>query len=970
MAYKNPENPNCPNCNKSGLAILPVRYAVVPKEINATLPAPLGNKVSDVEIKYHKYALRTLRSGFLYLFHEKHARGSHITWEIYSVTEAGTLWKQLSLNATKMHSEPTCSTKGAHNIPASVVTIESPERCKRVWIAFSEHLWSSDTLRAFARDSALRDRRMQCFEPAAWITAGGYRHGLNATKENIEKILEYKPDFKERTLNGPEVLPSISAASGKHIPTSLTIQTTRYPSVSRVGQSTTLSAVMEKIGENNKSKNHPPIVLALWDAVGITHELNGFRNDTAGWVEKYNFERGQQVSAMLAIEGFKQALSKSASDRVEKFQQQIIDQGSEYKNLDRRRSNAENLRPGLRRKNELEVCAILEGWKQRKVPAMMFSTRLNISNEKIEPQRSIEIAQIQSEVEAFLIKRSNNADRNIEAAKENSWSKYEKYLGEDSASKKKLYQIFKENHDEFQKSVDRIKNERTMDLVEWLGSKYLVNAFSEFHQSNFEDGVVFDNSFGTAIFGINSSEVGRLKLDAWIKEAKASEANLLWRSIALNQSACLSELDEYLLEAERNAKANTPANADTLFVYVQKSLKAFVDTYKKFASLNASNTDAINKTAVAFGVPLNKIDTRKTDLVIMTAGDKLFKLFGLNGILDRQSEYLIQHLFTIRSLVDPQESINLIKSQIKNSPEVRRLILEQLRGRKRITAAGRLSGKSPYADALEKGWKNFKETSAKADGALKDARLALLIMLIEGFNFAKLMSDCMQKGDAKSWWSLAASGMTITSAMFDLASVPMKNSLPGKGDSLTYQRIKLIGGVLSAGAAAATVIIDLEANRKALARGDTGVAALYQFKIVFGLANVGTVALTTFTYAAPVIEKLTGSAAAATGARELGKRATSIVATRILFMAAGAWITVITFGIQILIWIFNKDELQSWCRLCPFGVANKVDAAFKSLKEQDIALQKVLIEMGMLEDKTPKDYPKVYPTLEEMMNHD
>lgn len=43
MAVINPTNPNCPDCNKSGLAILPVRYAVVPPVIKSSLPPHMGN---------------------------------------------------------------------------------------------------------------------------------------------------------------------------------------------------------------------------------------------------------------------------------------------------------------------------------------------------------------------------------------------------------------------------------------------------------------------------------------------------------------------------------------------------------------------------------------------------------------------------------------------------------------------------------------------------------------------------------------------------------------------------------------------------------------------------------------------------------------------------------------------------------------------------------------------------------------
>ncbi len=144
----NTNNPKCPNCNKNGLAILPVRYAVVPLEADATLPETLGDKVKDVKLKYHKYALRTLRQGFVYLFYEKHARGSILKWEVYGVSQAGTLWKKFSPYTTQSFvTEPACSIKG-HHIPASIIAIEKPEKCGKVWC--SGQVISDTTIGSFS----------------------------------------------------------------------------------------------------------------------------------------------------------------------------------------------------------------------------------------------------------------------------------------------------------------------------------------------------------------------------------------------------------------------------------------------------------------------------------------------------------------------------------------------------------------------------------------------------------------------------------------------------------------------------------------------------------------------------------------------------------------------------------------------------------------------------------------------------
>ena len=47
--------------------------------------------------------------------------------------------------------------------------------------------------------------------------------------------------------------------------------------------------------------------------------------------------------------------------------------------------------------------------------------------------------------------------------------------------------------------------------------------------------------------------------------------------------------------------------------------------------------------------------------------------------------------------------------------------------------------------------------------------------------------------------------------------------------------------------------------------------------------------------------------------------ATRVIAARILMMSVGAWVTVITIGLQVLIWVFTPDELEDWCEGCAFG---------------------------------------------------
>jgi hypothetical protein len=89
---------------------------------------------------------------------------------------------------------------------------------------------------------------------------------------------------------------------------------TRTPWHLRIGQAAQDVSAMQARCKKPDGGENTPHVLALWDAIGITHELNGYRNDAAGWLKKYGDERELQITAMSAIEGVKKALEKKVSD--------------------------------------------------------------------------------------------------------------------------------------------------------------------------------------------------------------------------------------------------------------------------------------------------------------------------------------------------------------------------------------------------------------------------------------------------------------------------------------------------------------------------------------------------------------------------------------------------------------------------------------------------------------------------------
>jgi hypothetical protein len=943
MASTNSNNPDCPNCNKSGLTILPVRYAVVPQNVDATLPEPLGNKVKDVKLAHYKYALRTLRQGFIYLFYEKHARGSHIKWEAYSVSATGTLWKQLSISALNhISDDPACSRTG-HNIPASVIAIEKPEKCGRVWMAFSEHAWSMATFSLFEKDIKARDRRMQTFNPAKWITTGGYRHGLEATEANLGQVLEFKDKLAYHTILATSEAPTLSKPDGSFVPARLEKQTTRYPSYNRKAQTKDVVALMKQAGEKPDGQVRPPVMIALWDAVGITHELAGFCHDVLGWVDKYSHERELELGAMNAIEGLKKALPEKAvaselHNQKTTYGPTALEHDLETSRNARRRANAAHM-PEPRRSQTLEVCDILEDWEAKGLKPGTLESELNFADALPEPGRSSQIKRIRGEAEQLLSTRSATAKAATKKVRATAWTKYQAKLDQTA------YEKFQRNHQTLMSSAERILEDRTGDLIAWLESPSLIAALSEFHTDDLVDGVVFDQQVGEAIHGMNASVKGGAKIDEWVRQMKTDESNLLWRAVALNQKQSMEELDAALAGAKTHQSERTLAATLGWTGYTTKSLKALADTYKKVISFQNANSSASSANgSKAFGVTLRPVNMHGIDKLVATTGDRLFKAFSVPGLADYASEKIIQHVFSLRAFVSAKDSSELIEAQAKNEGLVRSQQLQRLRSARVFLAADTPAIRTAQAEALGKAWEKFKTSDAKAAGAMKDARLALLVMLIEGVNFHKLIADCAIKNDAKSWWSLAASGVTITSNLFEIASVPAK-SLFG-AESWTYQRVKLAGGLFGSSASMIGAFLDIRDAFKFHGKGYTWIAGAYAFKGILSVANSGLTVAATFTYAAPLIGRITGNTTLGVATRVVGARASAVIGFRILFMSAGGWITAVSFGIQILIWIISDDALEEWCSLCIFGQKTNSRDAYRTIKTQADALEKALLEIG------------------------
>ena len=272
------DSSKCRTCERVGIPILPLRYAVLPKSreaIRSKLAAPtLGQGVKEVALEQHNYGLRILREGFLYVYLE-----ALDVWQSYAVTPQGHL--TLLRDYTKPSVAETqpldhaCVHK-AHDVSASFIHIPDIKKTPVIWLAFSQDAWTKKVLDNY-RKLDLRSQRMTKLDLTAFKTAPTKQPhtfeidpSLQSLYANVE---EYTKTEKEGWLRGGWL------EQLYHFGDSSTHDQFRtdYPvwSVHSYWNRHTRLGETKTIIENSKKKFQMPVAaVALMDTAGIIAELN------------------------------------------------------------------------------------------------------------------------------------------------------------------------------------------------------------------------------------------------------------------------------------------------------------------------------------------------------------------------------------------------------------------------------------------------------------------------------------------------------------------------------------------------------------------------------------------------------------------------------------------------------------------------------------------------------------------------
>lgn len=570
-----------------GLAIYPVRYAVVPDTsvfANVDLPGHMGKKVIDVALEHHKYALRLLREGFIYVYYHAHPNGKK--WDIFQVNEDAQL-AELNVKAFKK-GEILISCAGLDHF-----FIDEPDSQGNVDFAFSEHPWSKETLATMESDGATRDRRMQTLKPQVWIGNPDHSHGMTLTDKNLEKVFEFSDEYEayDQFDQSQVMAKPISDEQGKHDPKTLKLCTSMTPF--RMHHDA-LKDTVKEINIAPNSQRNQPMIFALWDAVGITRELNGFALDAAGWADSYFTQHELELDAINHLDSIQQSLEevgKAQNKRLETADKNYLTgkTGADHQeHITQQNQRQENLL-----KNKLKTqYADVPAAELKNIPKARAIVDELIRLQKIKDTK-------QKPLEEQLAKRQQERIAS-------NWSKYKLKIDSEKVN------TFKQAIGAIEQEAGKLINKRIADQIAWLESSQLMDALVEFHEAQLTDGRFFNNLVSELLFGLGSCQLGHNKLKQYVAECAVNELNIFWRAVAANQKKEKAQLNTLLAEAR--AKSNEPLN-DTKILGLEK------DLYDRLLDIVKVNNDSHS---IAVDVAGKKVPSGGLEKIYATVGVRLF----------------------------------------------------------------------------------------------------------------------------------------------------------------------------------------------------------------------------------------------------------------------------------------------------------------------------------------------------------
>ncbi|UKE45833.1 T6SS effector BTH_I2691 family protein [Xanthomonas cerealis] len=982
----------CDACRMTGLAIMPVRYAVLPQDCIA-YPVKDGRACSEsIGQAGYSYGLRVLRQGMLYVFYESGPFGKNF-WQAYAVAQNGEMRLQPSAQSAQPivgGGLPPCKREGHDYRRTRFIVIPKPQQCCKVWIAFSNDPWTPATLDRYAGDTKQRADRMQCIEPASWVSSPTRQQDILplSKADDLKMAMEYAT-FAQPVGDHPlfpyfRAPKPISTDSGDYRAAVLASNSTRYPwslrnqralgdgesDLSLKADFQTMKAASVKPGSKDPGT---PMMLALWDPVGVAHELNGFRHDVVGHIARYYIERDMQVGAIEQFRSIELLLQQHAAVMAGKMRQASQDEAR--RQIEEGNEWAESSLQSDEQKIAADERALMERYRQGEIDWQAYKSGRSSSiarNQPFDEARQREIEYRYSFHDSLRV--IDNPDRLAETERlALAWNRSQAQRDWNGKYRPLVDAIaiaaFEAKLQAFMDAAMALLERCSEVLGRWLKNDLFLTVLEDYDQEDLPSGIAFGDVITDAIDGLTIDTQGRKLIEAFIADIAAEErGSLVWRVMALNQRDARPELQNYLRSAEQ--KKDTPmasiGAAWGAFTAGAAQLKKLVGHYKDMSELS-QKTEA--------KAPWEKaLKNTGADRFAVTVGTYMLKRLRLQDYGETVGSAMVTHLLSTRAFMSELESQNLINLRAKLEPAYARFFKEKLEQYRQDPATRNGAMALALADAernKELGTRVLRAAWAQASDKAKSAiRLAAIAGSLELVNFLNILVKS-DKG-SKDYAQLLSSGISMSST-YMLAANKVTEELYDKlynGSSRSVANTKALGKLLGGTASGVSLLLDYSAideyvgNRNAL-------ALAYVIKAFADFSASASQLLTALSHSAPVVQRAFGGQRAVVffngledylvkeGGKKAALKAGSGLSVRLLgkaMLRLGTWqVTLVLIGVDALIWYLTPDELEKWCEQNYFGIVRAPgafgfggsDPKFKTGKEQSEAFDKAVGAMGI-----------------------
>ncbi|CAB3677252.1 hypothetical protein LMG24238_02428 [Paraburkholderia sediminicola] len=572
--------PKCNFCDKQGLLIMPVRYAIAPLDMGlpvVTAPLKVEDTVHSVgkgkkqDLTLHGsagYTTRVLRSGYLYVYDEKRDRMT-----AYWITQDG-YYMSFPLETAVSEQAKTarpCDFAG-HKELAGCIAIPDAEQAGIVWLGYSDVQWTPAVIAAHKGNAgkSQREMHMRAFDASAWAkthqtppgqaTAAGRGNTVHAVGMGAlaSAVADYAPAAKSASAGSRAFTPP----SSPHFH-------------ARAGQAEgTLSAC------RRRSAGMQAAIVALDDPAGVAQDLAALINwhqerllDTRVEKGKYDKENGYGNYAttyrhLVALDG---AIKSLRVSNDEKIKMQVF-------------SNANSLADYMKVSYDLareEDAAIAVSPVMANRPVMPGTFV-----KKVDPA---DLAR-QQQMDALL---RNPSQQKIKIAQDDSWKVYLNRI------KPTLYDNWAKD---FKTVSDKLQEEHIEALAKahaaWMQSNLLSNKLDCTHDGKDpQSGDVYAETLQRCMAATQQIEGCAQVYRRWLSGDITERTNLLLRALVLHQDELISAMQTLPLDP---AKLPWAEMMDKYAKHVQALLKPASDAKLQAQAAHAAVAQAKKKYDEAF----------------------------------------------------------------------------------------------------------------------------------------------------------------------------------------------------------------------------------------------------------------------------------------------------------------------------------------------------------------------------------